>query len=51
MIRKTCYSVRVKKCKLNSSNKKTLVKDLRVTGVEKISKNSITYFDVKGRKG
>lgn len=22
----------------------------RVTGVEKISNNSITYFDVKGRK-
>lgn len=48
--RKIYYNVRVKKCKLNGSNKKTLVKDLRVTGVEKISKNSITYFDVKGRK-
>lgn len=47
---KTYFNVRVKKCKLNSSNKKTLVKDLRVTGVEKISKSSITYFDVKGRK-
>ena len=44
------FDIAVKKCRLNGSNKKTLVKDLRITGVKKIRKNSITYYDVNGKE-
>lgn len=44
------FDIAVKRCRLNGSNKKTLVKDLRITGVKKIRKNSITYYDVNGKE-
>lgn len=44
------FTVSLKRSNLSGSNKKTLIKKLKVSSSVEIKKNSITYYDVNGKK-
>lgn len=47
---RSIFMVSIKKCSYNGSNRKTLAKNLRVSGIEQINKHSVIYYDENGQK-